>query len=176
MVAIVGPSGGGKTTLCHLIPRFYEISSGSISVDGHDIRTVTRSSLRQKIGIVQQDVFLFTGTIFDNIAYGKLGASREEVVEAAKKANIHDYIMSLPEGYETFVVPDDVGGRFSVLTAVGLLPIAVTGIDIKALMDGAAAAREAFTQPDLSQNECYKYAVLRNILYRKGKSVEMFIT
>ena len=103
MVAIVGPSGGGKTTLCHLIPRFYEISSGRISVDGHDIRTVTRSSLRQKIGIVQQDVFLFTGTIFDNIAYGKLGASREEVVEAAKKANIHDYIMSLPEGYETFV-------------------------------------------------------------------------
>lgn len=103
MVAIVGPSGGGKTTLCHLIPRFYEISSGSISVDGHDIRTVTRSSLRQKIGIVQQDVFLFTGTIFDNIAYGKLGASREEVIEAAKKANIHDYIMSLPEGYETFV-------------------------------------------------------------------------
>ncbi len=80
------------------------------------------------------------------------------------------------EGYETFVVPDDVGGRFSVLTAVGLLPIAVAGIDIKALMDGAAAAREAFTQPDLSQNECYKYAVLRNILYRKGKSVEMFIT
>ena len=103
MVAIVGPSGAGKTTLCHLIPRFYEISSGSISVDGHDIRTVTRSSLRQKIGIVQQDVFLFTGTIFDNIAYGKLGASREEVIEAAKKANIHDYIMSLPEGYETFV-------------------------------------------------------------------------
>ena len=103
MVAIVGPSGGGKTTLCHLIPRFYEISSGSISVDGHDIRTVTRSSLRQKIGIVQQDVFLFTGTIFDNIAYGKLGASREEVIEAAKKANIHDYIMSLPEGYEIFV-------------------------------------------------------------------------
>ena len=85
-----------------LIPRFYEISSGSISVDG-DIRTVTRSSLRQKIGIVQQDVFLFTGTIFDNIAYGKLGASREEVIEAAKKQNIHDYIMSLPEGYETFV-------------------------------------------------------------------------
>lgn len=103
MVAIVGPSGGGKTTLCHLIPRFYELSSGSISIDGHDIRDVTRSSLRQKIGIVQQDVFLFTGTIFDNIAYGKLGASREEVIEAAKKANIHDYIMSLPEGYDTFV-------------------------------------------------------------------------
>ena len=103
MVAIVGPSGGGKTTLCHLIPRFYEISGGSILVDGHDIRDVTRSSLRRQIGIVQQDVFLFTGTIFDNIAYGKLGASREEVYEAAKKANIHDYIMSLPEGYDTFV-------------------------------------------------------------------------
>ena len=103
MVAICGPSGGGKTTLCHLIPRFYEISGGSILVDGHDIRDVTRASLRRQIGIVQQDVFLFTGTIFDNIAYGKLGASREEVYEAAKKANIHDYIMSLPEGYDTFV-------------------------------------------------------------------------
>lgn len=103
MVAIVGPSGGGKTTLCHLIPRFYEISGGSILVDGHDIRDVTRASLRRQIGIVQQDVFLFTGTIFDNIAYGKLGASREEVYEAAKKANIHDYIVSLPEGYDTFV-------------------------------------------------------------------------
>ena len=103
MVAIVGPSGGGKTTLCHLIPRFYEISGGSILVDGHDIRDVTRASLRRQIGIVQQYVFLFTGTIFDNIAYGKLGASREEVYEAAKKANIHDYIMSLPDGYDTFV-------------------------------------------------------------------------
>ena len=103
MVAIVGPSGGGKTTLCHLIPRFYEIPQGSICIDGQDIRKVTRRSLRSKIGIVQQDVFLFTGTIFDNIAYGKLGASREEVYEAAKKANIHDYIMSLPEGYDTFV-------------------------------------------------------------------------
>ena len=103
MVAIVGPSGGGKTTLCHLIPRFYEITQGSICIDGQDIRKVTRRSLRSKIGIVQQDVFLFTGTIFDNIAYGKLGASREEVYEAAKKANIHDYIMSLPEGFDTFV-------------------------------------------------------------------------
>ena len=103
MVAIVGPSGGGKTTLCHLIPHFYEITQGSICIDGQDIRKVTRRSLRSKIGIVQQDVFLFTGTIFDNIAYGKLGASREEVYEAAKKANIHDYIMSLPEGYDTFV-------------------------------------------------------------------------
>lgn len=103
MVAIVGPSGGGKTTLCHLIPRFYEITGGSIQIDGHDIRDVTRTSLRRQIGIVQQDVFLFTGTIFDNIAYGKLGASPEEVYEAAKKANIHDYIMTLPDGYNTYV-------------------------------------------------------------------------
>ena len=103
MVAIVGPSGGGKTTLWHLIPRCYDLTQGSICIDGQDIRKVTRRSLRSKIGIVQQDVFLFTGTIFDNIAYGKLGASREEVYEAAKKANIHDYIMSLPEGYDTFV-------------------------------------------------------------------------
>ena len=103
MVAMVGPSGGGKSTLCRLIPRFYDVTSGRICIDGQDIRKVTRRSLRSKIGIVQQDVFLFTGTIFDNIAYGKLGASREEVYEAAKKANIHDYIMSLPEGYDTFV-------------------------------------------------------------------------
>lgn len=103
MVAIVGPSGGGKTTLCHLIPRFYEISDGSISIDGQDIRTVTRQSLRQNIGIVQQDVFLFTGTIYDNIAYGRPDATKEEVYEAAKRANIHNYIMTLEHGYDTFV-------------------------------------------------------------------------
>ena len=103
MVAIVGPSGGGKTTLCHLIPRFYEISGGSISIDGKDIRDVTRQSLRQNIGIVQQDVFLFTGSIYDNIAYGRPYATKEEVYEAAKRANIHDYIMTLEHGYDTFV-------------------------------------------------------------------------
>lgn len=97
MVAIVGPSGGGKTTLCHLIPRFYEITQGSICIDGQDIRKVTRRSLRSKIGIVQQDVFLFTGTIFDNIAYGKLGASREEVYEAAKKSQ-HPRLHHEPAG------------------------------------------------------------------------------
>lgn len=103
MVAIVGPSGGGKTTLCHLIPRFYEITSGAITIDGSDIRAFTRDSLRRNIGIVQQDVFLFTGTIYDNIAYGKLGCTQEEVYEAARKANIHDYIMTLPEGYNTYI-------------------------------------------------------------------------
>jgi ATP-binding cassette subfamily B protein len=102
-VALVGPSGGGKTTLCHLIPRFYEIEEGSISIDNIDIRKFTRRSLRKNIGIVQQDVFLFTGTIYENIQCGKFDASREEVYEAAKKTNIHDFIMSLPEGFDTYV-------------------------------------------------------------------------
>lgn len=102
-VALVGPSGGGKTTLCHLIPRFYEIEGGSISIDNIDIRKYTRKSLRKNIGIVQQDVFLFTGTIFENIQCGRLDATKEEVYEAAKNANIHDFIVSLPEGYDTYV-------------------------------------------------------------------------
>ena len=102
-VAFVGPSGGGKTTLCHLIPRFYEIEGGSISIDNIDIRKYTRKSLRKNIGIVQQDVFLFTGTIFENIQCGRLDAAKEEVYEAAKNANIHDFIVSLPEGYDTYV-------------------------------------------------------------------------
>ena len=102
-VALVGPSGGGKTTICHLIPRFYEIEDGSISIDNTDIREFTRRSLRKNIGIVQQDVFLFTGTIFENIQCGRFDATREEVYEAAKRANIHEFIMSLPEGYDTYV-------------------------------------------------------------------------
>lgn len=100
-VALVGPSGGGKTTLSHLIPRFYEVSEGKILIDGIDIKDLTLNSLRKNIGLVQQDVFLFTGNIKENIIYGKLDASDEEVIEAAKKANIHDFIMSLPNGYET---------------------------------------------------------------------------
>ena len=102
-VALVGPSGGGKTTLCHLIPRFYEINEGSISIDGIDIRDMTRSSLRDNVGIVQQDVFLFNGTIKENIAYGKFDATDEEIELAAKKANIHEFIKKLPDGYDTNV-------------------------------------------------------------------------
>ena len=101
--ALVGPSGGGKTTLCHLIPRFYEIDGGKITIDGYDIRDLKRETLRKNIGIIQQDVFLFNGTIKENIAYGDFGAPQEEIEEAAKKANIHDYIMTLPDGYETNV-------------------------------------------------------------------------
>jgi len=102
-VALVGPSGAGKTTLCHLIPRFYDINEGKILLDGIDIRDIKLKSLRKKIGIVQQDVFLFTGTIYENIVYGKPDASEQEVIEAAKKARIHDFIMTLPNGYETYI-------------------------------------------------------------------------
>ena len=102
-VALVGPSGAGKTTMCHILPRFYDITGGKILIDGQDISAVTHASLRRNIGIVTQDVFLFTGTIYENIAYGKEGATREEVEEAAKLANIHDFIVSLPDGYDTFV-------------------------------------------------------------------------
>ena len=102
-VAIVGPSGGGKTTLCNLIPRFYDVSAGRITLDGKDIKDFTLKSLRRSIGIVQQDVYLFSGTVFENIAYGKTGASKEEVVEAAKRAGAHDFIMELKDGYETYV-------------------------------------------------------------------------
>ncbi len=99
--ALVGPSGGGKTTICHLIPRFYGVTDGEIFIDGKNLRTVTMKSLRQNIGIVQQDVYLFNASIRENILYGRLDASEEEIVEAAKRANIHDYILSLPDGYET---------------------------------------------------------------------------
>ncbi|MBQ7700148.1 MAG: ABC transporter ATP-binding protein [Clostridia bacterium] len=102
-VAFVGPSGGGKTTVCNLIPRFYEIKDGSIRIDGKDIRDIKRSSLRQSIGMVSQDVFLFTGTVYENILYGKPDATREEVIEAAKRADIDGFIMTLPDGYDTFV-------------------------------------------------------------------------
>lgn len=102
-VALVGPSGGGKTTLCSLLPRFYDVGDGSISIDGEDIRNFTLHSLRSSIGIVQQDVYLFAGSIRDNIAYGKPTASDEEIIEAAKKANIHDFIEALPDGYDTYV-------------------------------------------------------------------------
>ena len=99
--ALVGPSGGGKTTICHLIPHFYDVLSGEIFLDGKEIHTLTLESVRRNIGIVQQDIYLFNDTMRENIRYGKLDATDEEIAEAAKRANIHDYIMSLPDGYET---------------------------------------------------------------------------
>lgn len=105
-MALVGSSGAGKTTLCSLIPRFYDVTEGAIRIDGTDIRDVTLKSLRNHIGMVQQDVYLFSGTIFENISYGKPGCTREEVIEAAKNANAHEFIMSFPDGYDT-----DIGQR-----------------------------------------------------------------
>ena len=110
-VALVGPSGGGKTTICSLLPRFYDVTSGKITVDGHDVRSLTLKSLRSQIGVVQQDVYLFSGSIRENIAYGKPDASEEEIIAAAKQANIHDFIMELPEQYDTFV--GERGARLS---------------------------------------------------------------
>lgn len=102
-IALVGPSGGGKSTICALLPRFYDVDAGSIKIDGKDVRTLTQESLRKAIGIVQQDVYLFAGSIKENIAYGRPGASDKEIVQAAKHANIHDFIMNLPDGYDTYV-------------------------------------------------------------------------
>lgn len=110
-VALVGPSGGGKTTICSLLPRFYDVTVGRVTVDGQDIRSLTLKSLRSQIGVVQQDVYLFSGSIRDNIAYGKPDATEEEIIEAAKCANIHDFIMELPDQYDTFV--GERGARLS---------------------------------------------------------------
>ena len=102
-VALVGPSGGGKTTLCNLIPRFYDVTEGNIYIDGKNIKGLTLKSLRRSIGVVQQDVYLFSGTVFENIVYGKVGATMEEVVEAAKRAGAHEFIMELKDGYNTYI-------------------------------------------------------------------------
>lgn len=102
-IALVGPSGSGKTTICSLLPRFYDVTEGRVTIDGNDVRKLTLESLRSQIGLVSQDVYLFGGSIKDNIAYGKPDATMDEIVDAAKKANIHDFIMELPDKYDTFV-------------------------------------------------------------------------
>ncbi len=144
-VALVGPSGGGKTTICHLIPHFYEPDSGRITIDGVDIRDISFSSLRSSIGIVQQDVFLFTGSIRDNIAYGRLDATDEEIVEAAIRANIHDYIMSLPDGYNT-----DIGERGTKLSGGQKQRVAIARVFLKnpsiLILDEATSALDNTTE------------------------------
>ena len=110
-IALVGPSGSGKTTICSLLPRFYDVTGGKITIDGKDVRTLDLKSLRSQIGMVQQDLYLFAGTIRDNIAYGKPGAPMEEIIEAAKRANIHEFIQELPDGYDTYV--GERGARLS---------------------------------------------------------------
>ncbi|MEG2073796.1 MAG: ATP-binding cassette domain-containing protein, partial [Angelakisella sp.] len=150
-VAIVGPSGSGKTTLCHLIPRFYEVNSGRILIDGQDITALTRHSLREQIGIVQQDVFLFTGTIGENIAYGNFGATQGDIEEAAKRANIHDFIMEQPKGYDT-----EVGERGVKLSGGQKQRIAIARAFLKnppiLILDEATSALDNVTELAIQQS------------------------
>lgn len=153
-IALVGPSGGGKSTICALLPRFYDVSDGSISIDGVDIRDVTQKSLRKSIGVVQQDIYMFWGTVRDNIAYGKPGASEEEIMQAAKFANIHDFIMSLDDGYDTMV-----GERGTRLSGGQKQRIAIARVFLKdpkiLILDEATSAldneSERFIQASLEQ-------------------------
>ncbi len=144
-LALVGPSGGGKTTLCHLIPRFYEASGGRITIDGHDIKDVTLLSLRQNIGIVSQDVFLFAGTIRDNIRYGRIDAKDSEIIEAAKRAEIHDMIMEMENGYDT-----QVGERGIRLSGGQKQRISIARIFLKnppvLILDEATSALDSVTE------------------------------
>jgi ATP-binding cassette subfamily B protein len=144
-LALVGPSGGGKSTLCQLIPRFYEIDSGSITIDGIDVRDVSLASLRESIGIVQQDVFLFADTIKENIRYGKVDASDEEIVEAAKRADIHEFIEGLPQGYDT-----EVGERGVTLSGGQKQRISIARVFLKdppiLILDEATSALDTATE------------------------------
>ena len=144
-VAVVGPSGGGKSTLCQLIPRFYDVTGGRILVDGMDVRHLTQQSLRQNIGIVQQDVFLFAGTIYDNIRYGKPDATQEEIVEAAKRAEIYDDIMAMPDGFQTYV-----GERGVMLSGGQKQRVSIARIFLKnppiLILDEATSALDSVTE------------------------------
>ena len=149
-VAIVGPSGGGKTTLCQLIPRFYDVSAGAIFIDGLDIRDVTQQSIHENIGIVQQDVFLFADTVLENIRYGKPGASMEEVVDAAKKAEIYDDIQAMPDGFNTYV-----GERGTLLSGGQKQRIAIARIFLKnppiLILDEATSALDSVTEAKIQR-------------------------
>lgn len=150
-VAIVGHSGGGKTTLCQLIPRFYDVTDGSILIDGTDVRDVTKSSIRQNVGIVQQDVFIFADTILENIRYGRPGATFDEVVEAAKKAEIYDDIMAMPQGFET-----NVGERGTKLSGGQKQRISIARIFLKdpkiLILDEATSALDTITEEKIQQS------------------------
>jgi len=143
--AVVGPSGGGKTTLCHLIPRFYEVSAGAIMIDDVDVRDVTQHSLRQSIGIVQQDVFMFAGTIRENIAYGKPNATMDEIIDAAKRAEIHNEIMEMPNGYDSYI-----GERGVMLSGGQKQRIGIARVFLKnppiLILDEATSALDSMTE------------------------------
>ena len=149
-IAVVGPSGGGKTTLCQLIPRFYDVDSGSIRIDGKDVRDVTQHSIHKNIGIVQQDVFLFADTIFENIRYGKPDATEEEVIAAAKKAEIYDDIMDMPDGFQTYV-----GERGTLLSGGQKQRVAIARIFLKnppiLILDEATSALDSVTEAKIQR-------------------------
>ena len=149
-IAVVGPSGGGKTTLCQLIPRFYDVSGGSIAIDGVDIRDVTQDSLHRAIGIVQQEVFLFADTILENIRYGKPDATMEEVVEAAKKAEIYEDILAMPQGFDTYV-----GERGTLLSGGQKQRVAIARIFLKnppiLILDEATSALDSVTEAKIQR-------------------------
>lgn len=150
-LAVIGPSGGGKTTLCHLLPRFYDISHGTITIDGTDIRKIKLQSLRSNIGIVSQDVFLFAGTIRENIRYGRIDATDDEIVEAAKRAEIHEMIMEMPDGYDT-----DVGERGARLSGGQKQRISIARIFLKnpkiLILDEATSALDTVTEFKIQQS------------------------
>ena len=149
-VAVVGPSGGGKTTLCSLIPRFYDVGEGSIRIDGHDVRDVQQQSLRRNIGVVQQDVFLFAASILDNIRYGRPGASTDEVIAAAKRAEIYDDIMAMPDGFDTYV-----GERGALLSGGQKQRISIARIFLKnppvLILDEATSALDSVTEAKIQR-------------------------
>lgn len=161
-VALVGPSGAGKTTICNLIPRFYDVQKGSIRIDGVDVRDFTQRSLRQNIGIVQQDVFLFTGTIRENIAYGKIDTTDEEIIAAAKQANAHEFIMELEKGYDTYA-----GERGVMLSGGQRQRIAIARIFLKnppiLILDEATSALDSETEAVI-QDALFKLSQNRTTL------------
>ena len=150
-LALVGPSGGGKTTLCHLLLRFYDIREGSITIDGHDIRDVTMRSLRENVGIVQQDVFLFADSILENIRYGRLDATDAEVVEAARRAHIHEEIIAFPDGYAT-----NVGERGMLLSGGQKQRVSIARLFLKnppvLILDEATSALDTLTEADIQRS------------------------
>ena len=149
-IAIVGPSGGGKSTLCNLIPRFYDVAEGSISIDGLDVRDVTQQSLRRNIGVVQQDVFLFAASIMENIRYGRPGASTDEVIAAARQAEIYDDIMAMPDGFDTYV-----GERGALLSGGQKQRISIARIFLKnppiLILDEATSALDSVTEAKIQR-------------------------
>ncbi|NLZ28461.1 MAG: ATP-binding cassette domain-containing protein, partial [Firmicutes bacterium] len=161
-VALVGPSGAGKTTICNLIPRFYDIQEGNISIDGIDIRDYTQRSLRRNIGIVQQDVYLFSGTVKENIAYGKIDTTDEKIIEAAIQANAHEFVMGLEDGYDTYV-----GERGVMLSGGQRQRIAIARIFLKnppiLILDEATSALDNETEA-MIQEALFKLARDRTTL------------